>query len=124
MANKYPLQAGDRAPDFSGRDASTAGDRRTQASPPVESFEGNQAAPSKHQPDAGPLWRPGQIAPEARNSAPFPCIHTEGDTSGTGTKVYEIDICSYGDTYDPTAPTRIRTVDNYELDSDYDGHLN
>ena len=123
MANKFPLQAGDRTPDFSGRDTSTAADRRSQEIADIHKFEGGNPAPSRTEP-VGPLWKTGQVAPNGFLTAPFTPIHTEGDTSGEGTKCYEIDIYSYGDSIDPTAPTRSRTVDNYTLDSDFDGHLN
>lgn len=123
MANRFPLQAGDVAPDFSGRDASPAGDRRPQDSAPVEPFNGNQAAPQAGSP-VYPLFRDGYVEVSPFLKAPFAPVETAGDTTGEGTKVYEIDTCSYGDSLDPTAPMRIRPVDNYELDSDFDGHLN
>lgn len=123
MANPFPLQVGDVAPDFSGRDASPAGDRRRSDAAPVEPFNGNQAAPQLDSP-VYPLFRDGYAEMKSEHCAPFAPILTQGDTSGEGTKVYAIDVYSYGDTYDSTAPSRIREADNWTLDSDFDGKRN
>lgn len=124
MANKFPLQAGDRTPDLSdsfinGPEA----DRREQDAPPVSAPMEQNAARSLEAP-VTPLWRDGQLAP-VRHMAPFDgvCVHTEGDTSGDGTTTHDVDIYSYGDCYDPTAPTRVRTKD-WVVDTDFDGSPN
>lgn len=117
MSHPYPLQPGDRSSDLSSRDSSLAGDRRP------DSVGGNNAAPSLTSPET-PLWRAGQLAP-VRHTPPFAPIEMQGDTSGEGTEVRELDIYKYGDDYDPTAPMRVREVgSNWSVDTDFDGEKN
>jgi hypothetical protein len=124
MANRFPLQAGDVAPDFSGRDDSPAGDRRNQSVESVQSEEGTNRAPQHTEP-VSPLWKCGQVAPISKHSAPFDPVHNEGDTSGDGTTIHSIDIYSYGDCYDPKSPTRVREVGSeWSVDTDFDGPVN
>jgi hypothetical protein len=123
MAHPYPLQSGDRSTNQSGRDASTAGDRRDQNIESVQSYDGHNSAPQGDTP-RGPVYGIGDMAPSPFLCAPYPVVHMEGDTSGEGTQIHQIDIYAYGDSLDSTAPIRVRTVDNYELDSDFDGHKN
>lgn len=124
MANKYPLQAGDIAPDFSERETSPAADRRDQHAAPVSSYEGDQDAPSLTS-SVAPLWKCGQVAPTSKNTPPFEPVHMEGDTSGDGTTIHSIDIYSYGDCYDPKSPTRVREVGSeWSVDTDFDGPVN
>ena len=122
MANKFPLQAGDVAPDFSERDASMTGDKREPVVAPVSSFNGvNASGDGTH----SPIWKAGQVAPISKHSPPYAAIHTEGDTSGDGTVLYPVDVYSYGDCYDPHAPTRVREVaSEWKVDTDFDSSLN
>lgn len=123
MAHNFPLQAGDVSSERGRRDASPAGDRREQNIESEQSVTGTNAAPQAGKP-MYPLFPVGSLEPSSFLAAPFPVIKMEGDTSGEGTKIHEIDIYSYGDNWDSTAPIRVRTVDNYDLDSDFDGHKN
>lgn len=128
MANRFPLQSGDVAPDLSDYNFSNEADRRADQSATVvrsnphdthgEHMSGNQSQAE------GRLWKVGQAMPNDFLSAPFPTIRMDGDNNGMPADVREIDILAYGDCYDPTAPMRIRTVPNYSLDSDNDGKLN
>lgn len=122
MANKYPLQAGDITPDFSGRDSSPAADRRAQETASVQSNQGSNYASAT---PASVLWQPGQVAP-VKHTPPFDTIRMEGDTSGDGTEIFAIDIYSYGDCHDPKAPTRINDVTSEwaSVDTDFDGAEN
>lgn len=123
MAHKIPLQPGDSTQGQSGLyENSTAADRRPSQTG-SGSAPGENAAPSYGESET-PLYRIGYLNPTAKHAPPYEAIYMEGDSSGAGTTIHEIDICSYGDAYDPTAPTRVRFVDNYSLDSDGDGHLN
>lgn len=128
MADRHPLQPGDITPDLSDYNFSNEADRREQvahvgmANP--QRKHGPFMADDQSQAAAGRLWKVGQAAPEDFLSAPFQVIMMDGDNNGNPAVVTEIDLDKYGDCYDPTAPMRIRTVDNYSLDSDHDGHLN
>lgn len=127
MANKFPLQDGDFAPDFSDYNASSEADRRSPDVTVVKSNpmrgHGENMAADRNAPE-GRLWKVGQVSPNSFLAAPFPVIEMDGDNNGNPAEVHEVDIYAYGDGYDPTAPMRVRTVDNYKLDSDFDGHLN
>jgi hypothetical protein len=124
MSHKYPLQIGDVAPDFSGRDSSSAADRREQSVATVQSEEGTNRAPEPGSPVA-PLWKVGQVHPISAHSAPYDPVYMEGDTSGDGTTIHAIDIYSYGDCHDPHAPTRVReTGSEWKVDTDFDGAVN
>lgn len=52
---------------------------------------------------------------------PHEMVH---DDSIPSAEVHELDICKYGDAFDPTAAVRVRQADNWTLDSDGDGHKN
>lgn len=117
MANRFPLQSGDASTDLSDYSFSPEADRRSQQSTSM-----NPAADLDH--PEGRLWKVGQAVPNSFLSAPFAVIRMDGDANGSPTEAYELDMHKYGDCYDPTAPIRVRTVDNYHLDSDGDGHLN
>lgn len=124
MANYFPLQAGDRAGDYSESQSSTAADRRPTKQNNVQPEHGENRAPGFNSPEY-PLFQVGNLAPSPFLSAPFPVVSTEGDTSGTGTTVHELDVLSYGDCYDPSAPTRVRDVANmWSVDTDSDGTNN
>ena len=120
MANKYPLQAGDVAPDLSDYNFSNEADRRSQ--------KADELHPSGDMGHAnGRLFKVGQAYPIDSHSAPFTTISMDGDNNGQPTETYEIDIRSYGDAYDPTAPLKVNIVakdKHWDLDSDGDGQLN
>lgn len=130
MANRYPLQPGDVAPDYSDSSSSTEADRRPQQATVVRanpmSYHGDFPAADQSQPEGGRLWKVGQASPT--RSAPWDVIQMDGDNNGIPAEVHEIDIYSYGDAYDPTSPMRIRQVAPAEaawsFDSDMDGHRN
>lgn len=123
MANPKPLQPGDRSSEMGRTDSLLTGDRRSQDTAPVQSYEGNQASPQLDSP-VSPLWKCGQVAPD-KHTAPFDPIHMEGDTSGDGTTIHSIDVYSYGDCYDPKAPTRVREVGSeWSVDTDFDAKKN
>lgn len=132
MADRHPLQPGDVAPDLSDYNFSNEADRREQstatARPAQTYYHGEYPAADQSRPEGGRLWKVGQATPNEFLSAPFPVISMDGDANGMPTQVHEIDICAYGDAYDPTAPMRVRTVASAEqhwgLDSDNDGKLN
>lgn len=132
MANKYPLQPGDVAPDLSDYNFSNEADRRSQETTVARSnpmnYHGEYPAADQSRPEGGRLWKVGQAQPNEFLSAPYPVIQMDGDNNGYPAEVHEIDICSYGDSYDPTAPMRVRTVsapeNHYNFDSDHDGHRN
>jgi len=124
MSNRYPLQDGDRSFDASVNRGSTVADRRADdPNPYTDEPPGGNAAPSSG--SAVDLsWKVGQLAP-AKHTPPYSAIYMEGDTSGDGTAVHEVDICQYGDDYDPTAPMRVREVGrDWAFDSDQDGKVN
>jgi hypothetical protein len=127
MANRFPLQRGDVAPDLSDYNASSEADRRSPDVTVVKSNpmygHGENMAPQKDSPE-GRIWKVGQAAPNDFLTAPYPVIRMDGDNNGSPAEVHEIDIYSYGDAYDQTAPIRVRTVDNYNMDTDFDGHRN
>ena len=120
MAHPFPLQAGDVAPDFSERDASLGAEQRADATGPVGSYQGVNAADQLSS-GKSPLFRAGQMAP-VRHTPPYATVDSN-DLSEPDV-VHEVDILRYGDAYDPTAPMRVRQADNWTLDSDNDGHLN
>lgn len=126
MANKYPLQPGDVAPDLSDYNFSTEADRRDPVVTKVRSnpmnYHGDFPAADQSRPEAGRLFKVGQATPNF--AAPFETIYMDGDASGQPAEVHEINILEYGDSYDPTAPIRTRVADNWTLDSDNDGKLN
>lgn len=133
MANKYPLQAGDVAPDLSSHTfAPQEADRRepsvTVARSNPQRSHGENVAGDQDRAASGRLWKVGQAMPNEFLSAPFPVIMMDGDNNGYPAEVHEISIDSYGDGYDPTAPIRVRTVapadNHWTLDSDHDGHRN
>lgn len=122
------LKSSDNRRDYTipfdgGSDPSDA-DRRSQVTAPVSSVSGNNQAADKDEPVESQLYKVGYINPSSFLMAPYDPVYCEGDTSGTGTEIRELDIDTYGDDYDPTAPIRVRTADNWHLDSDHDGHLN
>lgn len=121
MSNPYPLQNGDRSKDYSNTDSSQAADRRTNSTSPVSSEEGVNRAPQLTNAQY-PLFRSGYVDP-VRHTPPYDAIHMEGDTSGEGTVIHEIDQRSYGDGYDPTSVERVR-IAPWSLDTDGDGRLN
>jgi hypothetical protein len=128
MADPHPLQPGDVAPDLSDYNFSNEADRRGQKATVVRSnpmnYHGDYPSADQSQAEGGRLWKCGQAMPNEFLSAPFNVIRMDGDNTGYPAEVREIDIDSYGDAYDPTSPMRVRTVDNYSLDSDHDGKLN
>lgn len=132
MANKYPLQAGDVAPDLSDYNFSTEADRREPGVAPARSnpqnYHGEYPAADQSRPEGGRLWKVGQATPNEFLSAPFPTILMDGDNNGSPAEVHELDIYTYGDCYDPTTPIRVRQIapaeNHYNLDSDFDGHRN
>jgi hypothetical protein len=124
MAHKFPLQPGDRTQGQSGMtESSTVADRRATEQSGLANPPGENAAPSFGEADSSPLWKVGQVHPNSFLTAPYPVIHTEGDTSGTGTEEYEINIYEYGDAYDPTSTVRSRTAP-WDVDTDFDGSKN
>lgn len=115
MANYDPLQAGDKAPNFSATDSSTSADRRSQDN------SGSNAASQAESP-MGPLWRHGTPAPNSFLSAPFNVSTTD---EGAGDRIVEVDIFKYGDAFDQNAPTRVRDVgSSWSVDTDHDGEKN
>jgi len=124
MSNRFPLQDADRSFDPSVTRSSNAADRREDAQNAYtdEQPGANAAASSGSSMDLS--WQPGSLAP-VKHQPPYAPIYMEGDTSGDGTVVHEVDICSYGDDYDPTAPMRVREVGSkWKFDSDHDGEVN
>ena len=128
MSDPHPLQRGDVAPDLSDYNFSNEADRRpgktTSAHSSTMNYHGEYPSADQSRPEGGRLWKVGQATPNAFLSAPFPVISMDGDNTGYPAEVHEIDILSYGDAYDTTSPIRVRTADNYNLDSDNDGKLN
>lgn len=133
MANRFPLQRGDVAPDLSDYNFSNEADRRADQTVTVprsnpQNYHGEFPAADQSRPEAGRLFRPGSALPNEFLSAPFPVIMQDGDNTGYPAEVREIDIDAYGDCYDTTAPMRVRTVapaeSHWDLDSDHDGHRN
>lgn len=132
MANRFPLQPGDVAPDLSDYNFSTEADRRDPVATVVRSnpqnYHGDFPAADQSRAEGGRLWKVGQATPNEFLSAPFNVIQMDGDNSGMPAEVHEIDILKYGDCYDTTAPLRVRTVapadNNWSLDTDADGHIN
>jgi hypothetical protein len=126
MPNRYhPLQPGDRTQGQSGLfENSPAADRRPASQSGFANPPGENAAPEFGEAET-PLYKIGYLTPIAKHSAPFECVHTDGDTSGTGTKMYMIDRDEFGDCWDPTAPARVREVGSeWQVDSDGDGSKN
>ena len=124
MSNYYPLQPGDRSTTQSRTDSSSAADRRKQEVESVESKAGTNSAPGHDEP-MYPLYKVGYLTPSEFLVAPFTPVLCEGDTSGEGTKCYEVDVDSYGDCYDSTAPARVRDVSGiWHMDTDHDGKVN
>lgn len=121
----HPLQPGDVAPDLSDYNFSTEADRR----PPVENsvknvgsnYHGQYPASDQSRAEGGRLWKVGQATPNF--SAPFDVIQMDGDNNGTPADIHEIDIYKYGDSYDPSAPMRVRTA-SWGMDTDFDGKKN
>lgn len=111
------------APDYSVNRGSVVADRREDdQNPYTDEQPGANAAPSGRSAD-NLSWPPGYLD-RAKNQSPE-VIYMEGDTSGMGTKVQEIDTCSYGDDYDPTSPLRVRDVTSkWKVDTDHDGEVN
>lgn len=130
MANKYPLQPGDVTPDLSDYNFSNEADRRGQETTTARSnpmhYHGEYPTTDQARPEGGRLWKVGQATPTM--AAPWPVIEMDGDNTGYPAEIHEIDILSYGDAYDPTAPLRVRNVapseSHWSLDSDADGHRN
>jgi len=131
MADPHPLQSGDRAPDLSDYNFSTEADRRADQTVTVvrsnpQNYHGDYPAADQSRPETGRLWKVGQAVPNF--GAPFQTILMDGDNNGMPAEVHEIDIDSYGDAYDPTAPARVRLVspseNSWNLDSDHDGQRN
>ena len=124
MSNYDPLQAGDRLQVREPvRVEHTGADRRSQEVDTVQSEEGTNRAPSHGNHD-GPMYKIGYIKMSPILEPPYNPVLCEGDTSGEGTQIYELDIDSYGDSYDPTAPMRVRQADQWTMDTDHDGKLN
>ena len=119
MAHPYPLQSGDRAPNFSGSDSSKAADRRMDDdNPSTENQPGANAAPSYGAPEALE-WRAGQPPPVAWQRAPFAVTSSNDAPVDT----IEIDCSIYGDAYDPNAPLRVRQDNEWNFDPDHDGKV-
>jgi hypothetical protein len=126
MPNRYhPLQPGDRTQGQSGLfENSPAADRRPTSQSGLAEPPGENAAPEYGSAEF-PLYKIGYLDVIAKHSAPFDVVRTEGDTSGTGTQEYQIEIREFGDCWDPTAPERVREVGSaWSFDSDNDGTLN
>lgn len=125
MSHKYPLQPGDRTQGQSGlTETSTAADRRPTSQDGFANQPGENAAPSFGRSE-DPIYKIGYLDRTPKHAPPYEVINMAGDTSGTGTQEFEIDICEYGDAYDPTAPIRTREVgSDWRVDSDGDGTLN
>jgi len=133
MANRYPLQPGDVTPDLSDYNFSNEADRRADQTVTVarsnpHNYHGEYPAADQARPEAGRLFRPGGLMPNEFLSAPFPTILMDGDNNGSPAEIHEIDVDSYGDCYDTTAPMRVRTVspaeNSWRLDTDHDGQRN
>jgi hypothetical protein len=131
MANRYPLQPGDVAPDLSDYNFSNEADRRAdQVVHAVRSnphnYHGDYPAADQGQPESGRLWKVGQATPT--QAAPWPVVLMDGDNNGNPAEVHELSIREYGDCYDPTSPMKVRTVapseSHWDVDSDGDGYRN
>jgi hypothetical protein len=124
MSDPHPLQPGDRAPDLSDHNFSNEADRRDQRVA-GSNYHGNYPSAAQDRPEGGPLWKCGQATPNEFLSAPFNVISMDGDNTGYPAETHEIDIDSYGDCYDTTAPARTRDVTSvWHLDTDHDGKVN
>lgn len=96
-------------------DSSTSADRRSQDS------SGSQAAPQKDSPTA-PVFRTGMLEPNSFLRAPFDTTTVD---EGANDNVVQLDRNTYGDCFDPTAPTRVRDVGSaWQMDTDHDGNKN
>lgn len=133
MANQFPLQPGDKAPDLSDQRSSTEADRREQRAVTAQAlnkqnYHGEYPAADQSRAEGGRLWKVAQATPSEFLSAPYPVIRMDGDNNGMPAEVREINILNYGDGYDTTAPLRVRTVapseNIWNLDSDQDGQRN
>jgi hypothetical protein len=130
MANKYPLQSGDVAPDLSDYNFSNEADQREQGVHVAKSnpmhYHGEYPAADQARPEAGRLFKVGQATPNFM--APWPTIEMDGDNNGSPAEVHELNIREYGDAYDPTSPMKVRTVapaeSHWDVDTDGDGYRN
>lgn len=137
MANKDPLQAGDRTIDYATYDTSEAADRReqvfrregprplmpypTKSCPPGEVENVENAAPS-HKQAQDFQWAPGQEPTGSFHRAPFEEVHYDSNAGG---EVIDINIRMYGDPLDPKSPLRVVDVTNkWQMDTDEDDHKN
>jgi hypothetical protein len=130
MANRYPLQPGDVAPDLSDYNFSNEADRREPKTMKPQSgpmyYHGEYPAADQARPEGGRLFKVGQATPTLQ--APWPVIAMDGDNNGQPAEIHELNIREYGDGYDPTAPARVRIVapneSHWDFDSDNDGFRN
>ena len=128
MADRHPLQAGDVTPDFSDYNFSNEADRRQPGVAPARSnpmnYHGQYPAADQAQAEGGRIYKVGQATPTFQ--APWPVIEMDGDNNGTPAEVHELDVSHYGDSYDPSAPMRVRQVSSSEwsMDTDHDGKRN
>ena len=130
MSDPHPLQPGDRAPDLSDYNFSNEADRRTQETYKVKSnpmyYHGQFPASDQAQAELGRKFQVGSLQPNFQ--APWNVIAMDGDNNGSPAEVHEINIREYGDSYDPTAPAKVRIVapneSHWDFDSDNDGFRN
>lgn len=120
MAEPRPLQAGDRAPDYSGVDSSTAADRRPETENPPHPEMGTHAAPSYTGPQ-GLIWKAGQQAPDCT----YETLRSGPENGRDGEDVvHEINMSAdYGDAFDPEAPMRVMIDTRWNFDPDNDGKV-
>lgn len=130
MADPHPLQPGDKSSDLSDYNFSNEADRREQGNYVVKSnpmyYHGEYPAADQAQAELGRKFQAGSLQPTMQ--APWTVIAMDGDNNNMPAEVHELNIDSYGDAYDPTAPARVRIVapaqNHWSLDSDHDGFRN
>ena len=127
MADPHALQRGDVSSDLSDYNFSNEADRREPQTYVVRSnpmnYHGQYPAADQAQAEGGRKFQVGSLTPTMQ--APWSVIEMDGDNNGMPAEVHEININSYGDSYDPTSPMRVRDVGSeWRMDSDEDGVRN
>jgi hypothetical protein len=130
MADPHPLQRGDRSTDLSDYNFSNEADRRQPETYKAKSnpmyYHGEYPAADQAQAELGRKFQVGSLQPTMQ--APWNVITMDGDNNGQPAEVHELNIREYGDSYDPTAPMKVRTVapaeSHWDVDTDFDGFRN
>lgn len=119
------LQPGDRSPSYSQSYSNNAADRRSNG--PAQYMGGDyddpnlrpeaSASPALVAP-APPAWVPGQLPP----SCTYSVEHCPPEYGRDGEdQVRDINLDMYGDCLDQKYPLRVRVVNDWKFDPDFDG---